>query len=99
MNSEGIGMGLMICQKLVGLNHGEILVQSDGVDRGARFTFTMKMSKENDSNATAASATIMEEATSIQQANLKLASNDSSYSATRKQEEKEEEEPTTQVAV
>ena len=60
MNSEGIGMGLMICQKLVGLNHGEIIVHSDGEDKGARFTFTMKMSKEKDSNAKAVSAAIIE---------------------------------------
>ena len=42
-NSEGIGMGLMICQKLVELNKGTITVESDGVDQGSTFTFTMKM--------------------------------------------------------
>ena len=32
MNSEGIGMGLMICQNLVEMNHGKITVKSDGED-------------------------------------------------------------------
>ena len=41
-------MGLMICRNLVHLNDGEILVHSDGEDKGARFTFTMKMSKPED---------------------------------------------------
>ena len=45
MNSEGIGMGLMICQNLVQLNEGEITVHSEGEDKGSRFTFTMKMTK------------------------------------------------------
>jgi len=32
MNSEGIGMGLMICQNLVCMNQGTIQVFSEGVD-------------------------------------------------------------------
>lgn len=43
INSEGIGMGLMICQKLVSLNGGTIKVHSDGIDQGSVFTFSMKM--------------------------------------------------------
>lgn len=43
INSEGIGMGLMICQKLVSLNGGTIKVYSDGIDQGSVFTFSMKM--------------------------------------------------------
>ena len=43
INSEGIGMGLMICQNLVQLNGGKITVHSEGEDKGSRFTFTMKM--------------------------------------------------------
>lgn len=43
MNSEGIGMGLMICQHLVKMNEGTIQVQSHGEDKGSRFTFTMRM--------------------------------------------------------
>ena len=32
INNEGIGLGLMICQNLVKMNHGHITVQSDGED-------------------------------------------------------------------
>ena len=44
-NSEGIGMGLMICQNLVHLNKGEISVKSRGADQGSTFMFTMHMQK------------------------------------------------------
>ena len=43
MNSEGIGMGLMICRTLVQKNGGTISVHSDGIDKGSIFTFTMYM--------------------------------------------------------
>ena len=43
MNSEGIGMGLMICKNLVHENEGTISVYSDGIDKGSVFTFTMHM--------------------------------------------------------
>jgi len=42
-NSEGIGMGLLICQNLVRENGGTIEVHSDGEDKGSCFAFTMKM--------------------------------------------------------
>ena len=45
MNHEGIGMGLMICQKLVIMNQGVISAHSDGEDKGSQFCFTMKMRK------------------------------------------------------
>ena len=45
MNHEGIGMGLMIVNKLVNLSEGTITVHSDGPDKGATFSFTMKMRK------------------------------------------------------
>ena len=43
MNSEGIGMGLMICKSLVNINGGEINVYSEGENKGAVFSFTMRM--------------------------------------------------------
>ena len=43
MNSEGIGMGLMICKGLVNMNGGEISVHSEGENQGSVFSFTMKM--------------------------------------------------------
>ena len=47
MNHEGIGLGLMICKKLVQQNGGEIKAQSKGADQGATFSFTMKMKVDN----------------------------------------------------
>ena len=51
MNSEGIGMGLMICQKLVKLNKGTIKVHSDGENKGSVFSFTMNMQKIEDDHS------------------------------------------------
>ena len=48
MNSEGIGMGLMICQNLVQKNGGTISVHSDGIDKGSIFTFTMCMQSQKE---------------------------------------------------
>ena len=43
INSDGIGMGLMICQNLVKMNDGTIEVHSEGENRGSVFAFSMKM--------------------------------------------------------
>ena len=43
VNSEGIGLGLMICKELVSHNKGTIEAYSDGENKGSVFTFTMKM--------------------------------------------------------
>lgn len=52
MNSEGIGMGLMICQNLVQMNKGTISVHSEGIDMGSVFTFTMHMEESKQDAAT-----------------------------------------------
>lgn len=43
INSEGIGMGLMICENLVKMNGGTINVHSDGENMGAVISFSMQM--------------------------------------------------------
>ena len=45
MNSEGIGLGLMISKELVERNGGKLEIFSDGIDRGSVFAFSMDMSK------------------------------------------------------
>ena len=44
MNSEGIGLGLLIVKHIVKKNEGRVRVFSDGVDKGTCLTFSMKMS-------------------------------------------------------
>ena len=43
MNSDGLGLGLNICKQLVEQNGGTIQAQSDGFDKGTKFTFSMRM--------------------------------------------------------
>ncbi len=43
VNSEGIGLGLLICQNLIRMNKGEISVHSDGLKKGCTFKFSMQM--------------------------------------------------------
>ena len=45
-NSEGIGMGLMICKNLVEANRGILKVRSEGENCGSSFMFTMQMFTE-----------------------------------------------------
>ena len=51
MNSEGIGMGLMICQNLINESQGTIAVFSEGENKGSTFTFTVKMKKSVEPHA------------------------------------------------
>ena len=43
MNSDGLGLGLRICKQLVEQNGGTIRADSDGINKGSSFTFSMKM--------------------------------------------------------
>ena len=43
MNIDGIGMGLIICKRIIENSGGEINVVSAGEDRGATFMFSIKM--------------------------------------------------------
>ena len=45
-NSEGIGMGLMICKNIIEANRGTLAVKSKGENRGSSFMFTMQMFTE-----------------------------------------------------
>ena len=51
LNSEGLGLGLRICKQIVEQNGGKIYVESDGVDKGSCFTFSMLMDKVDANSA------------------------------------------------
>ena len=46
MNSEGIGLGLLICSQIVKFFNGTISTHSKGLGKGATFCFTMQIKKE-----------------------------------------------------
>jgi two-component system phosphate regulon sensor histidine kinase PhoR len=41
LNAGGSGLGLYLAQEIVGAHHGEIIVNSDGVDKGASFSVVL----------------------------------------------------------
>ena len=43
MNSDGIGLGLMISKALIERNGGKLDIYSNGIDRGSIFGFSMEM--------------------------------------------------------
>ena len=43
MNTDGIGLGLMISKALIEANGGKLKIASKGIDRGSVFDFTMSM--------------------------------------------------------
>ena len=48
MNSEGTGLGLMISKALIEVNEGKLYINSEGVEKGSVFTFTMRMYEINE---------------------------------------------------
>ena len=48
LNSDGIGLGLTICQALVVQNGGKIQVYSDGSGKGTTFEFDFKLEQSED---------------------------------------------------
>jgi len=48
LNMEGIGMGLVICKRLVEANQGRIYIHSEGANQGTAVKFNMKMRVPND---------------------------------------------------
>ena len=43
MNSDGIGLGLMISKGLIELNGGKLEISSEGINKGSTMKFTMDM--------------------------------------------------------
>ena len=43
MNSEGVGLGLLVSKALIEANGGRLEIRSEGVDQGSNFIFNMKM--------------------------------------------------------
>ena len=47
INSDGLGMGLMICKKVVELNKGQISLDSEGEGKGTTAAFSFASSLES----------------------------------------------------
>ena len=50
MNSEGIGLGLMISKGLVESNGGQLKFSSRGLGKGTQFMFAMRMNRDDHSS-------------------------------------------------
>ena len=50
MNSEGIGLGLMISKGLVESNGGQLKFSSNGLGKGTQFMFAMRMNRDSHSS-------------------------------------------------
>ena len=48
MNSDGIGLGLMISKAIIEKNEGKLLIHSDGINNGSIFAFSMKMIRQEE---------------------------------------------------
>ena len=47
LNKEGIGIGLMICKRIIENSGGQITMHSDGENKGSTFIFSMEMHLPN----------------------------------------------------
>ena len=50
LNNDGIGLGLMIVKQIIEQSGGSICVESNGVDTGSLFIFSMKLAEINSAN-------------------------------------------------
>jgi signal transduction histidine kinase len=44
-NSQGVGVGLSICEKIIKVHRGRIWVESEGKGKGSTFKFTLPISQ------------------------------------------------------
>ena len=51
INSDGIGLGLMISKALIEKTGGKLDIFSEGIDRGSVFAFSMNMAKVHQAKA------------------------------------------------
>ncbi|MHA1266568.1 MAG: PAS domain-containing sensor histidine kinase [Candidatus Helarchaeota archaeon] len=48
-NKKGIGIGLALCKKIIDAYNGKIWAESEGLNKGATFTFNIPLSSKNES--------------------------------------------------
>ena len=45
-NTQGIGLGLKICKKIAGVFGGDIYCESEGLNKGSKFSFSFQVSDQ-----------------------------------------------------
>ncbi|MCP4630605.1 MAG: PAS domain-containing sensor histidine kinase, partial [bacterium] len=48
VEAEGVGMGLTFCKKVIRQHGGEIWAESEGLNKGAKFYFTLQPEKTSE---------------------------------------------------